>query len=489
MKGIRLGGRYEIVAELGRGAFGITFVAVDTQRPGHPKCVVKQLRPLNTDPRTLAEAKRFFDQEAMILEMLGKHDQIPRLLAHFEENQEFYLVQEYIAGQDLSQELPPGKPLSEVQVSKLLQEILEVLAEVHQQGIIHRDIKPSNIRRRQDGKIMLIDFGSVKQITTQEVNSFGQTSFTVAIGTRGYMPSEQADGNPHFSSDVYAVGMIGIQALTGIPPVKLPKDTNREIIWRERSHVSPYFAQVLDKMVRYDFRQRYKNAVQVLQDLNVEKTSGIPQALKADLTHLPTTATVQRPRRKSQRKVSIFVASSVLLATVIVTLLQFTTRKEIVLNREYENPANEIKIKYPENWVRQDIENAITQEVVTFISHKQSNADKFTENVTIRVEDLVKPLTLEEYTNLLIKEIKNNQPDAKIEPTPTTLANKPANQLVSTITDGKNHLKSLQVFTLKADKAYVIIYTAKLDNYDKYIHTAESMIKSFDIESEGAAAP
>ncbi len=488
MRGKKLGGRYEIVAELGRGAFGITFVAVDTQRPGHPKCVVKQLRPLNTDPYTLAEAKRFFDQEAMILEMLGKHDQIPRLLAHFEENQEFYLVQEYIPGQDLSQELLSGKPLSEAQVSKLLQEILEVLAEVHQQGIIHRDIKPSNIRRRQDGTIILIDFGSVKQITTHTVNYLGQTSFTVAIGTRGYMPSEQADGNPHFSSDVYAVGMIGIQALTGISPVKLPKDINTEIIWRERSPISPHFAEVLDKMVRYDFRQRYFTAVEALQDLK-ENISGIPQNQKAEPTNIPSTATLQRRRSAPRWKVFIRVAIAVLLATVIVTLLQFKPRKEIVLNREYENYADEIKIKYPENWVRQDIENAITQEVVTFISPKQSNTDKFTENVTIRVENLVKPLTLEEYTNLLIKEIKNNQPDAKIEQTSTTLANKPANQLVSTITDGRNHLKTLQVFTLKVDKAYVIIYTAKIDNYDKYIHTAESMIKSFDIQSEGAAAP
>ncbi|MBR8840322.1 MAG: serine/threonine protein kinase [Stigonema ocellatum SAG 48.90 = DSM 106950] len=488
MTGKKLGGRYEIVTELGRGAFGITFVAVDTQRPGHPKCVVKQLKPLNTNPYTLTEAKRFFDQEAMILEILGQHDQIPRLLAHFEENQEFYLVQEYIPGQDLSQEMLPGKHLSEAEVSKLLQEILEVLAFVHQQGVIHRDIKPSNIRRRQDGKIILIDFGSVKQITTQVVNSIGQTSFTVAIGTRGYMPSEQADGNPQFSSDVYAVGMIGIQALTGISPKKLPKDVNNEILWRERSHVNPHFANVLDKMVRYDFRQRYLTASQAMHDLNVGKSSdSFPQSQMTEPTNAPSTITLQRPSFTPQWKVFIFVGIAALLATVIVTLLQFTTRKEIVLNREYENHAYEVKIKYPENWARQDIENAITQEVVTFISPKQSDRDKFPGNVTLRVENLPQPLTLAEYTNLLIKEIKNNQPDAKIDLTSTTLANKPANQLVSTITDGTNHLKTLQVFTLKADKAYVIIYTAKIDNYEKYVHTAESMIKSFDIQSLGAA--
>jgi len=482
----KLSGRYKIVAELGRGAFGITFIAEDTQRPGHPKCVVKQLKPLNIDPYTLPEAKRFFDQEAMILEMLGKHDQIPQLLAHFTENQEFYLVQEYIAGQDLSQEMLRGKQMGEAKVSKLVWEILEVLAFVHQQGVIHRDIKPSNIRRRQDGKIMLIDFGSVKQITTQMVNALGQTSSTVAIGTRGYMPSEQANGNPQFSSDIYSVGMIGIQALTGISPVKLPKDINSEFIWRKRVQVSPHFAEVLDKMVRYDFRQRYSSAVEVLQDLNVEKCSvNFPQNQKVELINVPSTIILQYRYSGLLRKVLIGAGIVALLAILMVTLLPFTTRKKIVLNCEYDNTADDITIKYPENWAREDIENAITQEVVTFISPKQNDTNKLRESVTIRVENLVQPLTLEEYTNLLVKEIKNNQPNAQIDQTSTTLANKPANQLVSTITDGTNHLKTLQVFTLKADKAYVIIYTAKIDTYDKYIQTAESMIKSFEIHLEG----
>ncbi|MBD2507411.1 hypothetical protein H6G91_09035 [Nostoc muscorum FACHB-395] len=81
--------------------------------------------------------------------------------------------------------------------------------------MIHRNIKPANIRRRaSDNKIVLIDFGAVKQISTQMPNSQGQTTFTVAIGTHGYMPSEQANRTLQLSSDIYAVGIIGIQALT-----------------------------------------------------------------------------------------------------------------------------------------------------------------------------------------------------------------------------------------------------------------------------------
>ncbi|MBL1203724.1 MAG: serine/threonine protein kinase, partial [Nostoc sp. GBBB01] len=266
MMGQKLDGRYQILQQIGKGGFGVTFLAEDMQRPRNPKCVVKQFKPMSTDPYSLREAKRLFEKEAEILETLGNHNKIPRLLAHFEEDQEFYLVQEYIEGHDLSKELLPGKKLSEPYVFKLLQDILEILLFVHQQGVIHRDIKPSNIIRQQDGKIVLIDFGSVKQISTQIANSQGQKPATVVVGTVGYMPSEQSIGQPKFTSDIYAVGIIGIQALTGIIPDQLPKDTNTsEIIWRNQAQVSPELADILDKMVRYHFRDRFQSAEEALQ--------------------------------------------------------------------------------------------------------------------------------------------------------------------------------------------------------------------------------
>ena len=257
-----LGGRYHIVNELASGAFGKTYLAEDRHRPGNPVCVVKQLIPQVVNQITL----RLFNTEAEILEKLGNHDRIPRLFAHFQENQEFYLVQEFISGHNLEEELPPSQQWSEDRVIHLLREILEVLTFVHQQNAIHRDIKPENIRRRQDGKIVLIDFGAVKQIGTQVANATISpiSPNTISVGTPGYMPSEQRNGKPRFSSDVYAVGMIGIQALTGIYPYLLPEDADAEIIWRNRANVSSDLADVLDKMVRYDFRQRYLSAVEAL---------------------------------------------------------------------------------------------------------------------------------------------------------------------------------------------------------------------------------
>lgn len=263
-----LGGRYKILSELGAGGFGQTFLAEDLHLPGHPQCVLKQLKPQTSDPNSLAMARRLFDTEAQVLYQLGDHDQIPRLLAHFEENEQFYLAQELIEGEPLTQELAGGQPWTEVQVIALLQDILQVLAFVHHKQVIHRDIKPPNlIRRRSDGKIVLIDFGAVKQVSTQVVNpDAGQTNLTISIGTKGYMPNEQLAGTPRFSSDVYAVGMLALQTLTGIHPKRLGEDPKTgEITWYERApHIGPELAAIIDKMVRYDFRDRYPTAVEAL---------------------------------------------------------------------------------------------------------------------------------------------------------------------------------------------------------------------------------
>ncbi|NEO34985.1 MAG: tetratricopeptide repeat protein [Moorea sp. SIOASIH] len=263
-----LGGRYKIISKLGAGGFGQTFLAQDLHLPGTPQCVIKQLKPQVTDPECLEISKRLFEREAQVLYQLGNHDQIPQLLAHFEENQEFYLAQEFIDGEPLNQEI--RQPWESNRVIALLQDILQVLVFVHEQRVIHRDIKPPNlIRRRKDGRIVMIDFGAVKQASTQIIDpETGQTK-TIAIGSHGYTPKEQFGGNPRFSSDIYAVGMVGIQALTGIHPKFLKENSETgEINWRDRiqvnTQVNSELADILDCMVRYDFRDRYPTAVEAL---------------------------------------------------------------------------------------------------------------------------------------------------------------------------------------------------------------------------------
>ncbi|MBD2569910.1 bifunctional serine/threonine-protein kinase/formylglycine-generating enzyme family protein [Anabaena lutea] len=274
-----LGGRYEMIEVLGTGGFGITYKATDTQKPSKPICVVKELLPQHHFNTRIAN---FFEKEARILEMLGTHPQIPHLLAYFEENQKFYIVQEFIQGRCLDKEILRGKPLSEGYVTKLLQDVLEVLAFVHQQGVIHRDIKPPNlIRRQQDGKVCLIDFGIVKEMASQIVNSRGNPQSSIVAGTYGYMPSEQARGKTVFQSDIYAVGITAIQALTGLSPQSLEENPETgELEWKQEIQLSDNLAEVLTKMVRRHYSLRYANAQTALDDLK-KFTSSVPSAIPA----------------------------------------------------------------------------------------------------------------------------------------------------------------------------------------------------------------
>ncbi|OBQ13851.1 MAG: serine/threonine protein kinase [Anabaena sp. LE011-02] len=267
MIGKLLDHRYQVIRVLATGGFGQTYIAQDTRRPGNPICVVKHLKPANSDPNIFVTAKRLFNSEAETLEKLSNHDQIPRLLAYFDENQEFFLVQEFIDGHTLSEELIPGQPWSEVQVMQMLLEILSILEFVHQEGVIHRDIKPDNIIRREaDCKLVLVDFGAVKQLRSPLVLVGGQQTATVAIGTPGYMPTEQGQGKPRPNSDIYALGIIAIQALTGVPVSQLQEDPDTgEINWQHLIPVNPELVAILTKMVRYHFKERYQTATEALQ--------------------------------------------------------------------------------------------------------------------------------------------------------------------------------------------------------------------------------
>jgi serine/threonine protein kinase len=292
--------RYKILKELGRGGFSVTYLAVDMDLPGNPKCVVKQLKTRHSNNTILQIAKKLFDREAQVLYRLGKgHKQIPEMFAHFEENDEFYLVQEFVDGHDLTKEIKTRHKLSEDKVIKLLQEILEVLSFVHENNVIHRDIKLRNImRRREDGKIVLIDFGAVKEIKGLAKNHQGDVNSTLIIGTPGYMPDEQANGKPRLCSDVYAVGMLGIQALTGMSPRELPFNPNNgELIWRDSAKISDRFADILTGMVRHHFSQRYQTAAEALAALEspIVIAPNTSSAYEAPPVTLPSTVRQPRP--------------------------------------------------------------------------------------------------------------------------------------------------------------------------------------------------
>lgn len=285
-----LQGRYEIVQSLSSGVFGQTYIAIDVDYPHNPKCVVKQIKVSSAESGYLEMLRSLFLTETQTLKLLGSHHQIPEFIACFEENERFYLVQEWIEGHTLTAELPINQQWgclwSESEVVEFLIDVLGILEFVHSQGIIHCDIKPENLIRRNDEalrKLVLIDFGSIQSI------DFGIGAelpiYRIPVTSLGYIPPEQFIGQTQPNSDIYALGMIAIQALTGLEPLQLKVDPyTNEIFWRsQNTPVNDYLAAVLSQMIRYDYQDRFQSAGEVLRVLKqIIWETQPPEILEAD---------------------------------------------------------------------------------------------------------------------------------------------------------------------------------------------------------------
>lgn len=280
--------RYRIVKVLASGGFGVTYLAQDGGIPGSPLCVIKQLCPKVNSPMALERAKRRFRQEAKVLAKVGGHSQIPMLLDYFTIREGFYLVQEYIRGQVLTQIVRRYGPQKEQQVKQFLKQLLPVVKFVHKCRIIHRDIKPPNIIRcADDGRLVLIDFGAVRECLGEMSDGSFQNPLTQFVGTPGFAPPEQQALRPTYSSDIYALGMTCLFLLTGKTPVEFDANPQTgDVLWEHLVQVSEHFASVLNKMLRSDVKERYQSVDELMRSLVLEK----------HLDQLSTGLSYQQPR-------------------------------------------------------------------------------------------------------------------------------------------------------------------------------------------------
>ncbi|NER38381.1 MAG: protein kinase [Oscillatoria sp. SIO1A7] len=269
-----LGDRYRAVGLLGQGGFGRTWKAIDLHRLDSP-CVIKQFLPLQQGSGAVKKATQLFRQEAMRLRDLGKHPQIPDLLAFVGQEEKLYLVQEFIEGKTLRQEVEKGGRFSEDRVRKVLADLLPVLDFIHQHQVIHRDIKPDNIMRSPSGSLFLIDFGVSKQTSASILSQIGTVT-----GTPGYAPMEQVRGIVYPSSDLYSLGVTCIRLLTGCLPIEKNGSLADELfdhrrlrwVWREQLQnqsqtISAILDAALDKLLQDLPEARYQNASEVMADL------------------------------------------------------------------------------------------------------------------------------------------------------------------------------------------------------------------------------
>ena len=257
-----LNNRYRANKPIGQGGFGKTYLAVDESLSPQRRCVIKQFVPPNTSSTT---ATKLFQAEAMRLKELGFHPQIPTFYDYIEQAGQRYIVQEYIDGQNLAEELQAEGANSEAQVWELLKSILSVLQFIHHNQTIHRDIKPENIIRRASNRLLvLVDFGAAKYATATILTHTGTT-----IGSAAYTAPEQLFGKATFVSDLYSLGVTCIHLLTQVEPFDLYSTSEDKWVWRDYlvEPVSPGLSQVLDKLLEKATSKRYQSVAAVLAEL------------------------------------------------------------------------------------------------------------------------------------------------------------------------------------------------------------------------------
>ncbi|MBE9127107.1 MULTISPECIES: protein kinase domain-containing protein [unclassified Coleofasciculus] len=286
-----LNNRYRVLRTLGTGGFGNTFLAEDTHMPSGRNCVIKQLKSMTHNPQTYKLMQERFQREAAVLEELGEsHNQIPCLYAYFWEAGRFYLIQEWIEGDTLTQKVEREGRLSESEVKAILLSLLPILDYVHSRRMIHRDIKPDNIILRQrDGLPVLIDFGAVKEAIQTVVNSQTSAAQSMVIGTPGFMAAEQAAGRSIYASDLYSLGLVAVFLLTGRLPQGLETDSRTgEILWRrDASQCHSHLAAVLDRAIRFHPRDRFTSAREMLEVLRSNTSTSTLTTVPISSERLP----------------------------------------------------------------------------------------------------------------------------------------------------------------------------------------------------------
>ncbi|HEY9701094.1 MAG TPA: protein kinase, partial [Allocoleopsis sp.] len=391
-------GRYALIEEISKNTLIATYKGQDLHLPHQPFVVVKKF--INNG----SNKHRVLEREANILSRLN-HPNIPKILAYFAENNQFYIVSEYIEGRTLAEDLTENILLSEDRVIDLLKDVLETLKFIHSNDVIHRNIEPENlIIRESDKKIVLIYFGTAKTWENEQSNS------TMNLETKGYNRPEEVYGNPNFTSDIYALGMIAIQCLTGIVPIDLPTTQNSEVIWREYAKVSNKLADIIDKMVRYHYQERYQSVDEVLQDLDQSKTA---QISINNLLYLP--------KVKLNNWVKWILMSGGVLSLFVIC---FMSVSKIFQSSPPVAPSPlKIEKNHPQNYVissakeEDQIEQLKQQEAIINVISGWLNAQKTIFAYPYNLEEAKKWTTNKRYDEIkqFVNFLKNNNISYKVE--------------------------------------------------------------------------
>jgi serine/threonine protein kinase len=259
------GGRYVIKKVLGQGGMGAAVLANDMRVAGKP-VVIKELISDSTDSTQLNEDVRNFEREVETLAYID-HPLVPTVTDHFQEGSHYFMVQEYAEGENLEDRLNrTNQPLPERDALTYASQVLDILDYLEHQNppIVHRDIKPANIIiGSRDKRAHLVDFGIARADTARNV----QRKQTSALGTPGYAPPEQYQGNADPRSDLYALAATLHHLLTNRDPRNEPPFAYPPVR-ALNPRLSPETERVLDHALKVDIAQRYQSAAAMKQDID-----------------------------------------------------------------------------------------------------------------------------------------------------------------------------------------------------------------------------
>ncbi|MFM9265297.1 tetratricopeptide repeat protein [Tychonema sp. BBK16] len=396
--------RYRIIKVTDSSEVGTTYLAADTHRPGSPQCQVIKMRLPGKSSQIPGSVRAIFQRNAEKIEKLGKHNKIPELLAYFEENRNLYLIEEFIAGKALSKELIPGQPWAEKKVIALLQEVLEVLVFIHENGFIHGRIQPHNlIRRESDGQLVLTDFSLDKELNPEIAHCYlsSPTSSNSAkwscakkespVANTVYVPIEQSAGNPRYNSDIYALGTIALRAVTGLSIVELASLKNHKggINIGDFVTCSVALADIIEKMVRSNFEERYQGAAEVLADfkkikLNIRVEPPLPTTL--------TPAMSQQPLKPSQ----------IILLSIAGTVSALILTAGLIYYWQTQDPARsqELFVRGQQKAEQGDKTGAIA-DYSQGISLNATDAEAFYKRANVRYELGAREQAVQDYTQAI----------------------------------------------------------------------------------------
>ena len=259
-----VGNRYQIIQKLGREKTGKTYLVKDIQATGDSRCVLEQLSPNYDNEADWKSIKQHLLNEIAVLRRLGDHPQIPQFYNYFIENKQFYLVREYIDGDNL-ETIVERKLFSEADTIFFIQDVLRVLDFVHKTNIVHRNVQPIHlIKRKQDSSFALINFGAIREIESTEINLKGEIVSNKTLGNWSYIAPEQKTGQSEFKSDIYALAKSTVFALTKRSPQELEQT---QVNWQDLCQISPKLQSIIEKMMLDDLGRRYGSAIDILQDL------------------------------------------------------------------------------------------------------------------------------------------------------------------------------------------------------------------------------